>query len=161
MMNQTRRTLLKSLAYGSALSLGGLSSTVMALKQPTSHIQNVGSALPSCDITIFQHQTLSKEIVTIMNLTDDNITLDSITPVNLEHINGSIRVKLNHIPEGTLSIAAGERLSFEVEAISTALSNQANAPHIPNVLAGQLKITSDHPAFNGFVPVTVFDNQTA
>ena len=159
MINQTRRTLLKSLAYGSALSFGGLSSTVMALKQPASHTSTPGNALPSCDITIFQHQTQGKETVTLMNLTDDKITLDSITPVNLEHINGSIRVKLNNIPEGTLSIAAGERLSFEVVAISTA-ANQAKAPHIPNVLAGQLKITSDHPAFNGYVPVTVFDNQT-
>jgi hypothetical protein len=56
-------------------------------------------------------------------------------------------------------LQAGERLSFEIEAISN--NAQEDDLQIPNVLAGHVKINSDHPAFNGIIPVTVFDAQVA
>ncbi len=159
MINQSRRNLLKGIAYGSALSVGGLSTAAMALSGTNKTKKTSGTALPTCDITIFQQQTSGKEIVSLMNLTDKTITLDSIRPVNLEHVNGSLSVKVNNLPGGTLSIAAGERLSFDVEATST-IQTDENSLQIPNVLAGHLRIKSNHPAFNGIIPVTVFDAQT-
>ena len=93
-----------------------------------------------------------------MNLTDQAVTLDDIKPVGLEHINGSLVVKLNNIPDGKLVIQPGERLAFEVEATSRAIEDGLV---IPNVLVGYVNITSDHPAFNGKIPVTVFDSQVA
>ena len=154
MINQSRRKLIKTLGYGLALTASGVSTLSFAGDSP---IQ--ASALPTCDISIFQQQTHGKEIVSLMNLTDKPVTLDAITPVGLEHINGSLRVKLNNVNNGAITIAAGERFTFEIEAISTA--QKYSELQIPNVLAGHLQISSDHPAFNGIVPVTVFDAQVA
>jgi len=161
MFNKTRRQMLKSVAYGSALTVGGgLSSVAFAL----TNLQNAtdkasaeitGTALPTCDISIMQQQTSGKEMVTLFNHTDNTVTLDKITPIGLKHVNGSLVVKVNKVNDGALSIAAGERLSFEVEAVSAILLND-ELP-IPNILAGHLKIQSEHPAFNGIIPVTVFD----
>ena len=154
MINQSRRTLLKSLAYGTVLATGVTSSAAWAMGQTK---VTKGSALPTCDISILQVQSNGKEIVSIMNFTDKVVTLDEITPVGLEHINGSLRVKLNSVKEGAIAIQPGERFTFEVEAISANLITEKDP--IPNVLAGHLKISSEHPAFNGIIPVTVFDSQ--
>jgi len=152
MINQSRRKLIKTLGYGLTLTAGGASTLAFA-----NSITSTSSALPTCDISICQQQTNGKEIVSLMNLTNKAVTLDAITPVGLEHINGSLVVKLNNVSDGAITIAAGERFTFEVEAIST--TQKYNELQIPNVLAGHLKISSDHPAFNGIVPVTVFDSQ--
>ena len=158
MINQSRRTLLKGLGYGVATVTAGLgSSAAMAtLSKPASKAESMASALPTCDITIYQQQTSGKEIVSLMNLSDKPVTLDKVTPVGLEHVNGSLVVKVNKVSDGVV-IEAGERLSFEVEAISANLLEDS-AP-IPNVLAGHLKLQSSHPSFNGIIPVTVFDSQ--
>ncbi len=160
MINQSRRNLLKGIGYGITTVAAGLSSTaaMATFSKSVTEVDRTASALPTCDITIYQQQTRGKEIVSLMNLTDESITLDKITPVGLEHVNGSLVVKVNKVNNGVV-IKAGERLSFEVEAISANLI-QDSSP-IPNVLAGHLKIQSDHPAFNGIIPVTVFDSQVA
>ncbi len=157
MINQSRRKLIKTLGYGLALTAGGASTLAMAGRPIHKSMQ--ASELPTCDISICQQQTNGKEIISLMNLTDKPVTLDAITPVGLKHVNGSLVVKLNNVSNGAITIAAGERFSFEVEAIST--EQKYNELQIPNVLAGHLKISSDHPAFNGIVPVTVFDSQAA
>ena len=160
MINQSRRTLLKGLGIGGvALTTSVATSAVMAMSKTASKTTATASALPTCDITIYQQQTSGKEIVSLMNLTDKTITLDNITPVGLEHVNGSLVVKVNKVPDGKISLAAGERLSFEVEAVTANLISEQDP--IPNVLAGHLQINSDHPAFNGIIPVTVFDSQLA
>jgi len=156
MINQSRRKVLKGMGYGLALSVTGISTVATALSQKSAQ----ANALPSCDITIYQQQSVGKEIVSLMNLTEKPITLDSIKPVGLEHINGSLVVKLNNVSDGAITLAAGERLSFEIEATSTPNANSNDELLIPNVLAGHVKISSDHPAFNGIIPVTVFDNQS-
>jgi len=160
--NQSRRTFLKGAAATSMLSLGGLSGIVMASQMAEKTVS--GSALPTCDISIMRQQTLGKEIVSLFNHTNKTVTLDRITPVGLEHINGSLLVRINQVDQHAINDAihlqAGERLSFEVEATSTT-HVESDELGIPNVLAGHLKIHSDHPAFNGIVPVTVFDSQTA
>jgi len=153
MINQSRRKVLKGMGYGLALSVTGISTAAMTLSEK----QSQANALPSCDITIYQQQSSGKEIVSVMNLTGKAVTLDSIEPVGLEHVNGSLVVKLNNVDNGAITLAAGERLSFEIEATST--QNNNDDLLIPNVLAGHVKISSDHPAFNGIIPVTVFDGQ--
>lgn len=159
MINQSRRTILKSLGYGAALTASGLASSATMALASSAHDKTMISSLPSCDITIYQQQSVGKEIVSLMNLSHKTVTLDSITPVGLEHVNGSLVVKLNQIANGTISLQPGERLSFEIEARS--LDNSNDELQIPNVLAGHLRIKSDHPAFNGIIPVTVFDGQVA
>ncbi len=160
--NQSRRTFLKGAAVTSALSIGGVSSIAFAGSSASKKIAE-GSALPTCDISIMRQQTLGKEMVSLFNHTDKVVTLDSITPIGLEHVNGSLQVKVNkvgsHSQQDVVRLKAGERLSFEVEAISE--NNSVDSLPVPNVLAGHLKISSDHPAFNGIVPVTVFDSQVA
>ena len=156
MINQSRRNVLKGMGYGLALSVAGASA--MAFSSEGTQANTISNALPSCDITIYQQKSSSKEIVSLMNLTGEPVRLDSITPVGLEHINGSLVVKLNDVADGSITLAAGERLSFEIEA--TSKQNHSDELAIPNVLAGHVKISSDHPAFNGIIPVTVFDGQT-
>ncbi len=163
MINQSRRTLLKGMGYGmAAVATGGAASTVMAasgtMATDAAVNQSMQFVMPSCDITIYLQQTVGKEIVSLMNLTDKPVTLDSIKPVGLEHINGSLVVKLNNVAEGSVVMQPGERLAFEVEATSHSTDNELG---IPNVLAGYVNITSEHPAFNGKIPVTVFDSQVA
>ncbi|MGB1309615.1 MAG: hypothetical protein ACPG47_00310 [Leucothrix sp.] len=163
MINQSRRTLLKGMGYSvAALATGGAASTVMAASKTVASKAAINppiqSVLPTCDITIYLQQSVGKELVSLMNLTDQVVTLDSIKPVALEHINGSLVVKLNNIAEGNVVMQPGERLAFEVEAISQGTDDTLG---IPNVLAGYVNITSDHPAFNGKIPVTVFDSQVA
>ncbi len=165
MINQSRRKLIKTLGYGMALTAGGVSSLAMAQGSLAKDSADTISALPTCDISILQQQTNGKEIVSLMNLTGKDVTLDAITPVGLEHVNGSLVVKLNNmsasadVNNGAVVIKAGERFAFEVEAIGQ--KQKYNELQIPNVLAGHLKISSDHAAFNGIIPVTVFDSQAA
>lgn len=158
----SRRNLLKTIAYGSVISVGGgLSSVASALSSVEKKAvkKTAGSALPTCDITIMQQQSFNKEIVSLMNHTSQTVTLDSITPVGLEHVNGSLVIRLNKVPNGKLSVAPGERLSFDIEATSSTSSTLKDNLPIPNVLAGHLQIKSEHPAFNGILPITVFDGQ--
>lgn len=160
MLDQSRRKVLKSIGYGIALSIStGASTTLLALAKEKAENKMPLSALPSCDITIYRQKTSAKEIVTLMNLTDKPITLDSIKPVGLEHINSSLVVNINNIADGATTLSPGERLSFEIEATSN--HPMQEGVFIPNVLAGHVSISSDHPDFNGVIPVTVFDGQTA
>ena len=115
MINQSRRTLLKGMGYGIAtLATSGAASTVMASSQTvasgTAASQSMQFVMPTCDITIYLQQSVGKEIVSLMNLTDQVVTLDSIKPVALEHINGSLVVKLNNIADGDVVLQPGERL---------------------------------------------------
>ena len=100
MINKSRRQLLKGMGYGmAAVATGGAaSSTVMAATATASSEaainQSMQFVLPSCDVTIYLQQSVGKEIVSLMNLTDKPVTLDSIKPVGLKHVNGSLVVKL-------------------------------------------------------------------
>ena len=163
MINQSRRQLLKGMGYGmAAVATGGAASTVMAATATASSEaainQSMQFVLPSCDVTIYLQQSVGKEIVSLMNLTDKPVTLDSIKPVGLKHVNGSLVVKLNNVADGSVVMQPGERLAFEVEATTHGTQDELG---IPNVLAGYVNITSDHPAFNGKIPVTIFDSQVA
>lgn len=157
MINTSKRNLMKGLAYSAAVVGSGASSLLWA--SSNKKVTAPGDALPSCDLTIYQHQTGTKQIITLMNLSDKTVALDEITPLGLEHINGTLVVKLNKLPNGKVKIAPSQRFSFEIEAISHAQKHDGAV--VPNVLAGKLRIKSAHTAFNGVIPVTVFDSQIA
>lgn len=169
MTNQTRRKFLTGLAYSSVLSIGGLSSLAMAMPGKKAMQARVeGSALPTCDIHLLPQQHFGTEILILTNHTDTDVTLDKITPINLENVNSYLTVKVNkfgkHAGQTTVTLAPGEHLELVVAAISS--DNQSNAEYnsslpIPNVLAGQLNVSSDHDDFNGIIPVTVFDSKAA
>lgn len=158
MIDQTRRSLIKGIVCSMAFSAAPASVLATGNLGFNKTAANA-SQLPTCDLTIYQQKSGAKEIVSLMNFSNETITLDDITPVGLEHINDSIIVRLNNVKNGVIKLHPGERLAFEIEAIS---NNKDNEPlTIPNVLAGHVRISSDHPAFNGIIPVTVFDSQAA
>lgn len=166
MSNTTRRTFLKGLAYSSALSLGGLSSLAMA--KSSAQTSSAGVALPSCDIHLLPTQHIGTEKLSIFNHTDKNVTIENITRHNLDDVNKFLAIKVNklgkHSGQNSVTLAPGETMEFVVAAISS--DNYGNTTHnsslsIPNVLAGQLKVNSDHLDFSGIIPVTVFDSQAA
>ena len=161
--NQSRRTFIKGAAYSSALTIGGLSSVVIAADALTNEAAINGSALPTCDISLKPSQTVGTEKVTLTNHTYSTVKVYSISGVGMEHVNKHIAVKVNklgkHANTGIVTLAPGEQLSFVVAAISCDECGNANNQNlfIPKVLAGKLKVESDHPDFNGIIPLTVFE----
>ncbi len=152
MINQSRRTLLKGIGYGMTTVVAGLgSSAAMAALSPTDSIAP-SSAFLNETLSIYQQQSDGKEIVSLMNLTGKSITVDRTAPVGLEQMNGSLVVKVNQDANGAISINAGERLSFEVEAVSANLLHEQSA--VAGLLTDHVKIQSEHPAFNGLLPIT-------
>lgn len=165
MFNQSRRTFIKGVAYSSALAAGGVSSLAMATANSSlaTNASTGGSALPTCDISIAPHQTVGTEIVTLTNHTSSNVQFDNISGAGLEHVNKHLAVKVNklgkHAGQKQVTLAPGEQLSFVVAAISSDDCGNTNNKNlfIPNMLAGQLIIESNHPEFNGVIPLTVFE----
>lgn len=164
MFNQSRRTFIKGVAYSSALTAGGISGLAMAADSKVlSNASTGGSALPTCDISIGSNQTIGTEIVTLTNHTSSNVRFDSISGAGLEHINKHLTVKVNklgkHANQATVTLTPGEQLSFVVAALSCDDCGNANNKNlfIPNMLAGQLTVKSNHPDFNGVIPLTVFE----
>lgn len=159
--NKTRRVFLKGLVYTSALSLAGISNISMA--KP-----NTETALPTCDIHLLPTQNTGSEILSLYNHTDVDVTIDSIDKVNLDAKNKALVVKVNKLNKKvghkSITLAPGETMQFEVSAISHDYKDYSikNASsEIPNVLAGQLRVSSNHQAFDGLIPVTIFDSKTA
>ncbi|MGB0848688.1 MAG: hypothetical protein ACPGSM_18290 [Thiolinea sp.] len=161
MISASRRKFIKIMGCGMATVAAGSAATSAASMitpvTPSKAAGMQGSALPSCDITIYQQQCVGRESVTLMNLTGEPVTLDKINPVGLENINGRLAVKVNNVTDGEVCLKPGERLSFDIEAVSRGSVDERL--QIPNVIAGHVAISSSHPAFNGVIPVTVFDSQ--
>jgi len=166
MINKSRRTFIKGVAYSSALTVGGLSGVAMAtdaLSTKESVAASSGAALPTCDISIPSNQCMGTEIITLSNTTASNVKIKSISSMGLQHVNRHLAVKVNklgkHAGQGQVTLAPGEQLSFVVAALSSDDAGNANNKNlfIPNVLLGKLNIESDHPDFNGIIPVTVFE----
>ncbi len=166
MINQSRRTFIKGVAYSSALTVGGLSSVAMAtdvLVTKESVAASSGTALPTCDISIPANQCMGTEILTLTNTTTGHVKIKSISSMGLQHVNRHLAVKVNklgkHAGKGQVTLAPGEQLSFVVAALSSDDAGNANNKNlfIPNVLLGKLNIESDHSDYNGIIPVTVFE----
>ena len=157
MINQSRRNLLKGMGYGLAVSVVGVTSTVMTMANSASkdNALTANSSTSAKDISIFQQKNGDKEIVTLMNLADAPVTLDHLQPVNIETINSSIMVKVNTVSSDTsLVMLPGERLTFEVEKVRMESANKQSL--LPDLTVEHLKLSSEHYAFNQKIPVSVF-----
>ena len=118
MISTSRRKFIKIMGYGMATVAAGSAATSASamMTAPVNTSRTQGAALPSCDITIYQQQTMGRESVTLMNLTGETVTLDKINPVGLDNVNGRLAVRLNNVADGEVRLQPGERLSFEIEA---------------------------------------------
>lgn len=158
MINQTRRTLLKGLG---AVAIAPTTAMASGLGSASEAVNQSGSALPVCDLTIYQHQTGSSETITLMNLTGKTVTLDEISPIGLSDIHGSLQVRVNLKERSGVILKPGQRLSFDVVASTAHAGPNTHELSVPNVIAGHVRVKSSHPAFNGIIPVTAFDAQVA
>lgn len=133
LLDQSRRKLLKGIAYGSALSVGGLSTVVFA-----------NSVTPKSGV--------DKETVTLFNQSDKTINLDASNPVSLEQINGWVVVNINKQAEqstaNAISLAPGQQHSFAVDAVL--------APML-GVTGDYIVITSEFTALNNMIPISTVD----
>ncbi len=166
-INSTRRKLLQSAASGAALATTGWVSVALADEVASGAGQATTTALPTCDLTIYQLQTSTSDKVTVMNQTELPVTIDAVYPVGLSHPSGSLAVKVK-VPNGPVTLEPGARLSFDIEAHTNntrwGLNDEigpnvvaGRAKAIPNVISGKIEVQSVHPDFNGIIPVTVFD----
>lgn len=166
-INSTRRKILQSTASAAALMSTGWAPLALADTLNDPQNKHSSNALPTCDLTIYQLQTGTRESITVMNQTTESVTLDEIYPIGLSQANGSLLVKVS-VPNGPVTIKPGQRLSFSIEAttgntqwdindevLPNLISGHVKA--IPNMIAGKIRVRSLHPAFNGVIPVTVFD----
>ena len=144
MTDQTRRAVLKTLAYGTVLSTGVASSLAFAgatkpsdasfNNTPDSSLNRSGLT-DSSGITIFQQGAGYEQTVTLMNLSDKPVCLHQMAPISIENINGSSRIKVNTVKQSDVILEAGQRISFQLSNPSPELAS----------------IASEHPAFNGSV----------
>ena len=103
--NTSRRKFLKSAAYASALSVGGLSGLAAA-----------GSANAKQHIT--DTSGIPSSTVTLSNQSAKTVALDAKHPIILEKVNGWVVVKVNKASTTgsaqTLNLEAGKQLSYVV-----------------------------------------------
>jgi len=137
MFNQSRRKLLKTLAYGSALATGGLSSAVLA--------NNVASKMASAN----------KKSVTLFNQSDKTVTLDANQPVTLQNVNGWAVVNINKQNENkamaAVKLAPGEKAAFRIDAQASLL----------DATGDYIVITNEFSSLNNMIPVSTLDAAVA
>ncbi len=139
MTSLPRRTILKSIAYGSALSVGGLSAVAFA----------------NSDISE-TNNTIEKEAlqtITLFNQSDKTIVLDASQPVSIEQVNSWVVVKINKASENqnvqqTLSLASGQRLPFTIDSELAPLLKSTG---------DYIVITNEFTALNNMIPITTHD----
>ena len=160
MSNQTkfipsRRNFLKGAAYTSALSVAGISSFAYAITTDTSTVGGKTASVANGDISVMQQKMLHKETVSLINNSDEAVTLDALHPVTIEGHNGSLIVKPNLIESAasgsTIIMQPRERISFEIQTTGSIFSHAEISD--ANILAGkQLHISSNHSGFNRLIP---------
>ena len=137
----SRRNFLKGAAYTSALSIGGISSLAFASSK-----------------TNVSPETLPT--VTLFNQSDKTVSLDAWKPVSLEKVNGWVVVKINKADElrsdtanqQTITLAAGQKLSFAVDSELAPLLKDSG---------DYIVITNEYSALNNMVPVSIYDTLVA
>lgn len=158
-LNQSRRNFLKGAAYTSALSIGGLSSIAFATSgEKKAAIESV-APLTENGISVMTQNMLHKDVVSLVNNSDQPIMLDALKPVTMERVNSSLVVKPNVIEasvpaySGMIMMHPSERISFDIQTTGGVFSSAEIAD--VSKLDGQLMhITSEHSAFNKLIPVT-------
>ena len=160
--NSSRRGFLKSAAYASVLSAGGLSSLAFASDSPSTSMPL--SQLSNVDIAIMQQQMMDKEVVTLFNQSDKTISLNALQPISLQQLNSSIVVKVNQVDasskQGAIHMAPSQRIAFEIEAIGADFVDAKMLP-MPSMAGDFLQVSSEHAAFNNIVAVSPLSQQIA
>lgn len=155
--NKSRRNFIKAAAYTSALSIGGISSIAFTTSGDLLNSGGKTTGFANGDISIMQQKMLHKETVSLMNNSDEGITLDAYHPVVIERINGSLVVKPNLIDPKTFSemftMLPRQRISFDIQTTSSSFSS-AEIIDVSKLKGQLLHITSEHLAFNKLIPVT-------
>jgi len=137
----TRRNFLKSAAYTSVLSIGGVSSLAFANAKTDAKLENAPT-------------------VTLFNQHDETVYLDPKQPISLEKVNGWVVVKINKATNLTsvsnkqqaITLTAGQRQSFEVDS--------EIAPLLKDI-GDYIVITNEFSAFNNMVPISTYDTLVA
>jgi len=108
MINQSRRTLLKGAAYGSALSLGAMSGMAIA-----------GSGAKTCDVHLLPTQNSVNQTLSLFNHTDESVTIVGIDQIKLDQKN-YLAVKTEkagkRLGQDSVTLGAGESGKFTVAA---------------------------------------------
>ena len=101
--NASRRKFLKSAAYASALSVGGLSGLAAASSSVTKP-QLANENTPSA--------------ITLFNQSAKTVALDAQRPFHFEKVNGWLVVKVNKAAGSTqaLNLESGQQLTFAADA---------------------------------------------
>lgn len=146
MLNKPRRTLLKGLAYGSALSVGGLSG--LAVAKSNGQTSGVGA---TGDIHLLPTQHSETKTLSLFNHSDTDVIIGGIDQLNLDGEKSFLAIKVNASGQDNVTLAPGESREFSVT------HNGA----VPSARDGKLKVSAYHQAVNDFMPVTVFDLQAA
>ncbi len=142
---QSRRNFLKSAAYTSALSVGGLSGVAMAAGSSSS------VTTLSADASTDASKRANKETVILFNQSGETVNLDASQPVNLEIINGWAAVKINKQIDSnqpSITLAPGERQGFSVDSVLGPLLDTTG---------NYIVITSEFTALNNIVPISTVD----
>ncbi len=133
MFNQSRRKLLKTLAYGSALSVGGLSTAAIAASST--------KAVPSSEM----------QEVTLFNQSDKSIALNATQPVDFQEVNGWAVLNINKAEKHThqsINLAAGERATYMVDThLASKLESTGN----------YIVITNEFDTLNNMIPVSTVE----
>lgn len=156
---KSRRNFLKGAAYTSAFSIGGMSSLAFALNGDTATTADKNAGLANNNISIMQQQMLDKETVTLFNHSDNPVMLDSLKPIHLEQINGSLVVKVNQINSdtaafnGLIQISPRQRITFDITTMRADFTNSDIFP-IPTLAGHDVLLSSEHGAFNKVISVS-------
>ena len=140
MFNQSRRTILKGLAYGSALTAGAISG--LAVAKSNGQISGAGADLATDGIHLLPTQHLQAKTLSLFNHTDTDVTIGSINQLNRGDGNRFLAVKFDTSGKQTgVTLTPGESREFPVAAASN----------------GHQRII----ASNTTIPITVFDSKAA
>ena len=123
MINQQRRTMLKSISLLAALPVAGFSS----ISAVQGVISDTAVELPA---------------ITLTNLSPKTLTLNEITAVGSPDSDNTVQFKLKMAKTDCATLQPGAQMTFNVVACGD------TDEHI-----SQIKIKSDHPEFDGFIPV--------
>ncbi len=171
MINTTRRTILKGIAIGTgatatAVSLPTLAGLPLEAELASGHLSATEtSLLPTCDLTVERGATHAHEAIEIHNTTASNVRIDSISSESLPRDSGALQIALQvdgADGQEPRILKPGESMQIMLSAhTSQAVFDGQATSLLPNVIAGQITVNSPNPAFNGVIPVTVFDLQVA
>ena len=160
--SQSRRTFLKGAASASALSIGGLGLSGLALANNDAasvDTETAAGVLNANGIRVIQETLFNKEKVTLINESGKLQMLDVRQPVSLHQHNNKLVVTVNqddaNAVNGMMVMSPDQQLSFDVKAIGIEVVEDLDLPTLTNLAENELQIVSSHSVFNRIVPVQV------